>query len=585
MSRTTLLAIVLGLLAPAFASAQTLAFEERGETAGIHTTSGVRSVAVHDFDQDGWDDLLLTRFRGSLVLLRNNQDGTFSDMSAAAGLAVSGPHVVSLWGDLDGDGDADLFVGQRPNGISKVFRNEGDGTFARIAVAGLDSTAQVGSASFADYDGDGRLDLFLAVEDGPDLLYRNTSTDETLAFEDVSDAAGVRVREGFLPMQAAWLDFDHDGDLDLLATHDGPDENRLYENRGTLPFAEVARSKNVARFPDGACCTMGIAYADLNTDGWQDLYLTRMFTGSLFLNNPAGTFAEAAPTLGVVKNGMSWGVVAADFDNDADQELYVANTSSFDGMRSLFYRNDGAAGFADAGADLGIDFYMEAIGLATGDFNNDGLPDLVIPDNGSGKNKLLINTTTDAGHWAKVHLTGTTQNRLGIGARVEIVAEGTTFVRTVGGGDSFCSQSSSTLHFGLGTASQIDTLRVVWAPGLVDEYVDLDGNTTHALTQQNTSTHREAAAPLPASSFALSPAFPNPFRSQTQVTLHLASATHVSLALTDVLGRTVQVLATGPHAPGTHTFSVDGAPLPAGLYFLHLQTPQGPATRAVTILP
>ncbi|WP_457651635.1 FG-GAP-like repeat-containing protein [Rhodocaloribacter sp.] len=570
------LGLVLGAAALTV-TAQPLAFTDATEAAGLAGLDGY-GVAVTDYDGDGWDDVFVTTVRGASRLLRNNGDGTFTDAAAEAGVAATGQHLVALWGDLDNDGLPDLFLGRKTDGENKLFRNRGDGTFEDVtAEAGIDATADVGAAAFGDYDGDGRLDLFLAVDRAPDLLYHNLTEDAAIRFEDLSDRAGIAGPPTAVAMQATWIDFNHDGRLDLFGVHDGSTESRLYRNDGYLPLLETARAAGIADV--GAGNSMGVAWGDFDGDGWEDAYVTRIGQAGLYRNNGDGTFTDVAVERGAHRNGMSWGVVFADFDNDADDDLFVVNTSGYDGTKSFLYRNDDGF-FTDVAAGAGAALSMEAHGLAAGDFDRDGRPDLIV--GATSGIKLLMNATPTEHHHVAIRLEGREANRMALGVRVEVVAGGRTLVRTVSGGDSFCSQSSPVLHVGLGDAERIDTLRIHWRAGVTEERFDLPADADLVFTEAAVATAVEDAA-LP-DDFALAPNYPNPFNPRTTIPFALPRAAHVTLTVFDLLGRPVATLVDGRRAAGTHRVTFDAAGLPSGVYLYRLRAGTFTQTRALVIL-
>lgn len=554
-------------------AAQPFAFEDATASAGL---TGVTAfgVAVADYDGDGWDDALLTTETGPPLLLHNETDGTFTNRAGAAGLTDGGPQGAALWADLDGDGLTDLFLGARTGGENRLYRNNGDGTFADVtAASGLPADAPLGSASLADYDGDGRLDLFLAVDRAPDRLFHNVS-DGTPRFEDVSDAAGIAGTEGSVAMQSTWFDYDHDGRPDLYVVHDGTTKSRLHQNKGFLPLINVAPAAHLDDV--GAGNSMGIAWFDFDGDGWEDVYVTRIGRGGLYRNNGDGTFTDLAVERGIDRNGMAWGVVPADFDNDGDEDVFIVNTSGYDGTPALLYRNDGGT-FTEVGAVAGVAFLADAAGAASGDFNRDGRPDLLFA--AAGTSRLLLNTTPTTGHFLHLHLTGTAANPSAVGVRVEVIAGNRRFSRAVSGGDSFCSQSSPVLHVGLGDAFGVDTLRIHWSRTHIEVRTALAADTLYHFVEPALATGLPAASPhLP---FALGQNYPNPARRHTVIPFTLDHPAPVTLSVYDLLGRRVVPVLRALLPAGRHEVPLDASALSAGTYFIRLATPEGSRTRAL----
>ena len=303
-----LVSLCVAVLCPALfmvgpAAGESLSFTDA--SAGVATIGVARGVAVADYDGDGWDDVYVSVVDGVSSLFRNRQDGTFEDVGARAGVAVQGKSAVALWGDVDGDGRPDLFVGQRWGSVNRLFLQNEDGTFRdEGSVSGIDRRARVATAAFGDFDNDGKLDLFLATLASPDLLYRGAPGESDAFFVDITEEAGVAGLSSSTPMQATWVDFDRDGDLDLFAVHDGYSvESRLYRNDGRLPLVDVAPEANIASV--GVGYSMGVAWGDVDGDGWPDAYVTRIDTGGLYRNNGNGTFRDVAIESGAARNG--WG--------------------------------------------------------------------------------------------------------------------------------------------------------------------------------------------------------------------------------------------------------------------------------------
>lgn len=551
------------------AGAQTISFVDASEEAGLRTAGVGYGAAVHDYDRDGWDDIFITTLNGSSRLFRNDGDATFTDVTAEVGLAGIGAYAAALWGDIDNDGLTDLFLGRGAAGSSRLFRNVGDGVFEDISEAsGLDLGAPIATAAFGDVNGDGAIDLFLAVHNGLDLLYRNRAGAGDAVFEDVSRAAGIGGPAHAVPMQATWVDYDRDGDLDLYCVHDGRAESRLYENDESWPFRDVAFASRISTYPDGSvCCNMGTAWGDFDGDGWIDAYVTRIGKGGLYRNNRDGTFTDEAEERGAARNGMSWGVVWLDAENDGDLDLFIVSTSGYDGTPTLLYENEDGV-FTEIGRDAGASFRVDARGLASGDFNRDGLADLVIVST-DGRHRLLLNESKSTGHWVNVNLHGRNVNAGAIGTRVEVVAAGRRAVRTVSGGDSYASQSSSTLHFGLGEATEIDTLRILWTSDEVQEMTSLAVDRSYTI-MEGVFTQSIPPPEAPLAALTLDAIYPNPARDALHVNFFIADSGPVQIDLHDVVGRRVAILANDNLQRGSHVRVFESATLPSGSYFIRL---------------
>jgi len=325
---------------------------------------------------------------------------------------------------------------------------------------------------------------------------------------------------------------------------------------------------------------MGTAWGDFDGDGLEDAYVTRIGQAGLFRNLGDGTFTDEAVARGAARNGMSWGTVFADFDNDGDPDLFVVSTYAFDQTPTLLYRNEGGF-FTDVAQQAGARLNLDAFGLAAGDFNRDGRPDLFIPAQ-DGRNRLLLNETPAVGNWIAVKLTGSTVNRMAVGASVEVTVQGRRLVRTVSRGDSFNAQSSPTLHFGLGNAVRIDTLRVYWGGHAVETTTDLAVNTTYPFREGTLSTAITAAPVLPAA-FSVASNFPNPFHTSTTIRFDLPEVATVEVEVLDLLGRTVLTLPGLQMDAGAERLrTLQAGTLPAGTYLYRLTAHFRNRTQTIT---
>jgi len=373
--------------------------------------------AVLDVDQDGWMDIFLVNSgpldrvtcapagtaRQPNRLFRNRGDGTFEDATAKSGLAGSGYGVTAAAGDYDNDGFPDLYVVNV--GKNLLYRNRGNGTYEDVtAKAGVGHPGTGVSAVFADFDHDGRLDLFVAnylqfepsyrlffQPDGfpnalaykPELnvLYRNRG-DGT--FEDVSEGSGVRI-EGHWAMCVTALDANLDGSLDLYLSND-LSPNVLLLNDGHGKFRDVAMERGVAFNALGeAAGSMGATVGDVNGDLLPDILVTRFGYGSLYFGGTNGLFTDQMMVSGlgaITAQFVAWGGVFVDFDNDRDEDVFIANGDAhyLVGWQSLLLENRGDGTFLDAAEKGGAMFHakLRGRGAAGLDFDNDGRPDLLM---------------------------------------------------------------------------------------------------------------------------------------------------------------------------------------------------------------
>jgi hypothetical protein len=413
--------------------------------------------------------------------------------------------------DVDGDGREDLYV--TALGGNHLFHNNGDGTFADIAKeAGVVGGGWSTGCGFADYDRDGRLDLFvsryvkvdlanlpafgqgktceyrgIAVQCGPrglpgdtDLLFHNDGNGH---FTEVSEKAGVHDPRGYFGLGVAWFDVNGDGWPDLYVANDST-PNMLYVNQKDGTFKDVAFPMGVAVSEDGAeQGSMGIALGNFDNGARPSLFVTNFSEEYNAFYKPDGDrFVDASFA---TKTGpgslpyVGWGTEFLDYDNDGLPDLIAVNGHVYPQMdqarrgasagyrqRKLLYHNRGDGTFDEVAAQYGSVLTEDRVsrGLAIGDLDNDGRIDVVINDL-DGSPQVLKNVLAPAGHWLIVSLRGRAPNTDGIGAVVTVRANGTTMTRYVRSGTSYISQSEMRQHFGLGPATTIELLDVLWPDG------------------------------------------------------------------------------------------------------------------------
>jgi enediyne biosynthesis protein E4 len=494
-------------------------------------------VAFYDYDNDGWLDIFLvngSRLEGfpagaepTSHLFRNNRDGTFTDVTAKAGVAHSGWGQGVCIGDYDNDGWEDLFVTYY--GKNVLYHNNGDGTFTDVSqkagVAGKGTRWNTGCA-FVDYDRDGHLDLFVAnyidmdlatapvpesgpclykgvlvacgppgLQGGKNILYHN-NRDGT--FADVSEAAGIFRANGTYGLGVLTADFDNDGWPDIYVANDST-VSALYQNKKNGKFEDVAVESGCALSPDGKPqAGMGIAAADYDLDGNLDIVKTNFAgdTPSLYHNLGGGNFEDATFTagLGAHTQFLGWGCGFFDFDNDGWPDILICNghvypeveqlkTEAGYAQRKLLYRNLRNGHFADISLQVGPGISDPAAcrGCAFGDFDNDGDIDVVV-NTVNDYPQLLRCDSRLTNNWIKVRTIGTKSNRSGIGARIACVtrvpgeSKPHRQIDEVRSGGSYISQNDLRVHFGLGRAEQVDLLEIRWPSGQVDTIKDVKAN-------------------------------------------------------------------------------------------------------------
>jgi enediyne biosynthesis protein E4 len=487
-------------------------------------------VALLDYDNDGWLDIYLVNgsteaaFRGKeaapkAMLLHNNHDGTFTDVTEKAGVGNERWGFGVAVGDYDNDGWPDIYVSNY--GKNRLYHNNHDGTFSDVAEkAGVALGTWSAGATWGDYDHDGYLDLFVpgyvkfdmnnqpisgknglpkgfcqfrgvevmcgprGLNGEPDHLFHNNG-DGT--FADVSVKAGVADQHGYYGFSSVFVDVDDDGWLDLAVANDSVPKY-LYRNKHDGTFEDISYMSGFALNDEGReQAAMGIAVGDYNRDGKVDFYITNFSDdyNTLYRNEGDGNFQDvsahaelANPTIPF----LGWGTAFLDFDNDGLLDIFVANGHVYPGVdnvdwgttyaqRPLLFRNLNGDKFQEvpAATGSGLAVVIPARGAAFGDLFNDGHIDVVL-NNMDSTPTLLRNVVKNDNHWITFRLIGSGKSpKDAIGAKLFLTAGGARQRGDVFSGGSYASSSDQRLHFGLGSATKVDKVEIHWPNGTKEE--------------------------------------------------------------------------------------------------------------------
>jgi hypothetical protein len=435
-------------------------FKDVSSLAGVADDGLGKGVAFADINNDGLVDLYVSNKGGANKLYLNSGKGQFKDVTAESGAGIDYPGFAmgSVFGDYNNDGFADLYVatgGRYEIEANRLFKNNGDGTFTDVtAEAGVGLKAFTYAASFVDYDNDGNLDIYCANYGvgAKNILYRNNGNG---SFSDVTDVAGVGDRSW--SWMAVWSDVNSDQFADLYVVngrYPAGEPNKLYMNNGDGTFTDTSRAAGVADANWG----LGAAFSDIDNNGTIDLFVSNYVgPNNLYLNDGKGNFTKSTENLSAANEGWGKGPTFGDIDHDGDVDLYEGDCK----LANQLYSNDGKGHFTNI-ADSQPQLKCETVrtkGTAFADVDNDGDLDLYVVNWGA-PNKLYINQQDD-NNWLKVKLTGTVSNRDAYGGKVRVSEQGQSdllAVREVRSANGFCAQSPAVVHFGLDAGKKYDVV-------------------------------------------------------------------------------------------------------------------------------
>ncbi|MCP9235211.1 CRTAC1 family protein [Lewinella sp. JB7] len=497
-------------------------FTDVTDTAGVHHQFQVfeglfgGGACVIDFDQDGFEDVYVTGGLNDDQLLRNNGDGTLTDVLEGSGLELTRRFVTQgvVAADVNRDGYRDLFITTItsrdslqiiPRARNLLFLGQADHTFRDATDAyGLTPLYSFSTGgSFGDFNQDGWPDLFVGnyfqeydghlseINDATIVNANRTAhpyllrNEEGSRFTNVAEAYGLTFR-GF-GFGGVFTDFDNDGDQDLFVNHDfGYKATPNFLMRNDFPdasFTDVSEERDM----DLRINAMSAAVGDYNADGLLDYFVTNIkFNRFMVAQGEGLAYDNRMKELGMNYVSISWGANFADFDQDGDLDLFVANgdlNPNCVPMANFYFDNDGRS-FTERGREVGLGDYGIGRGSVTFDLENDGDLDLLVVCQNAVLEGYPVASTTrlfrndgDKGHWLQVVLRGTSSDLNGLGARVTVFSRGRKMIREVdGGGSSHLSQSTPRLHFGLGDAERADSVLVTWPGGheqlLTDQAAD-----------------------------------------------------------------------------------------------------------------
>ena len=477
-------------------------FQRIEDIAGLEVLKNNNGVAVADFDNDFDLDLFIVAKAKDNPdnpdsysrLFRNNNDGSFTDITEQSGLlnlipedvpeqnfiGLSGFKYGVSWGDFDNDGYPDLFF-THISGI-QLFHNNQDGTFSNITEQSgirVDDSCYNTGATWLDYDNDGWLDIYINDWGGcrGNSLFKNNGNG---TFRIINTPSPLK-SDGKSRQSYAMVpyDFNNDGWLDLYVSNDFQEPNSLHINNEGKSFEEKANDFGIGNHFDD----MGIALSDIDNDGDFDIFLTGILENALYINDGNNQFTEDIENYNIEETGWAWGCQLEDFDLDGDLDLFVANGFSQLIRPNAYYKNllqEGENKFEEATSEVNLIDFTQSKEAASFDYDNDGDLDLYVSNH--DRESYFYENNTEGKNWLKISLEGKQSNRNGFGAILEIKTNKGIMMKNYSG-VGFLSQSIKPIHFGLDDLNSINELNIKWPSGIEETYTNISSNSWIKLTE------------------------------------------------------------------------------------------------------
>jgi len=438
-----------------------------------------REISWADIDNDGDQDLFIAnRNNENNFLYQNEGNGNFTKITNGEVVTDGAFSRAATWGDIDNDGDPDLFVANTSNQTNLLYRNESSGgNLNFIQIGGQPEPNQPASSngcSWVDYDNDGGLDLFVTNSILDNLLYHNTGGGSLEGID-----VGELTHNGAVTISCAWADYNNDGLVDVFLANSNSELNMLFMNTGGGSFTRITSGSIV----DESASSRSANWGDYDNDGYQDLFVSNADANNcLYHNNGDGSFTKIT-TGDLVNEGNSQGAEWADYDNDGWLDLFVVNY----GADNYLYHNNGDGSFTKiTGNDILINSGGPLV-CSWADYDNDGDLDLILTNAGVDNNVLFSNNGNSK-HWINILGVGTTSNASAIGAKVRAKAtingSATWQLREITGQSGYLSQASLNAEFGLGDATIIDSIKVEWPSGIVQVLTNVTVDQFLTITEQ-----------------------------------------------------------------------------------------------------
>ncbi|GAB1441768.1 hypothetical protein MASR2M39_06030 [Ignavibacteriales bacterium] len=558
------------------------------EGATVNDSGDSRSVNWVDYDRDGDLDLFVSNGKNggqNNFFYKNNGNGAFTKIDSLVINQDNSPSVGASFGDFDNDGYPDLFVSTWYNKKNFLYKNNGDGSFTQLSSSTVmaDFTYSE-TGTWGDYNKDGSLDLYVTNSAGNtrNLLYTNNG----------DGSFTKQPQTGFLTDQyfsrnADFIEYNGDFLPDLFVVNEGSQNENLYTNLGNGSFS---RTGNVPLLNNGGS-SISSNYEDIDNDGDMDFFISNAEGGRnwMFLNDGNNNFTKVAePFNSDVANSFS--SVFGDIDNDGDLDLFVSNAfnSTATPMTNYLYINQGEGNFVRDTVTLASQTGW-TYGAAFADYDKDGWLDLFTANCfGANQNNSLYRNSGGSNNWLMIDLEGRRSNFDAIGSivKVKVTENGVArwMTRRVSAQSGHCSQNMQ-LHFGLGTATTIDSTVIYWSSGIVQNISGLSPNTFNRIVEDTTLTDIQTeSGESTIHEFKLMQNYPNPFNPVTTISYSIAISGEVKVRVYDILGMLVREIYSGHKPAGNHSIQFDAANLSSGIYLYELVSNGNRITKKLSLM-
>ena len=561
-----ILVLVMALFSKAFGQMPIL--ELANNQLDIRPQKYTSGIAIGDYDGDGYEDWLVTSRRGDHQLWRNRKGQYFEPILEKTGLVLGTDIRTALWIDIQNDGYPELYLGYAGS-PDELWLNNGDGTFTNMTTsARIKGDDQTFSVNAADVNNDGWLDIYVSNFLGENKLYMNnqngTFTNHVYLY-NAGDAGHS--------MGALFVDFDHNQTPDLYLVHDGYEPNIFLKNIDYQYFDTISWQSGTAI----AALGMGVDAADINRDGFLDLYITNLYENTLLLNNGNGTFNDISAMAGIQDFGMGWGVNFVDVDNDGWVDIFVCNDSYFSPYPNVLYLNNGDLTFTKS-VDQTMTLQAGSYACVCADVDMDGFPELGISNQGQLDSFQFIKNWGNTNQWIGFKLVGRQSNHMGVGAQIKLWDQsGNLYIDEIMAGSGFASQHTSLVRFGLGSNGAVDHGLIQWPSGVLQRFQGLPTNQYFSVIEGGDISlfNDQEMVTSTAEKLAISAAwvYPNPAHSHLNIVLSERSDGLVNhIKLWNQQGQLLRSIDSNPKGA---QITVRTSRLPRGLYWLSISNEMG----------